>query len=419
MKRKFEKNLEKQTDKSRLLSAGYLKQYLDTFIIELSENGYTELTVKGYEDSVSHFATWLQKKNISLESISDKVISDFAKHHCRCPGGRRDNHVSQQYANRVRRFVLYLCQKRIITFKVNPPKTLAQQSYLAKFQESLQCRGLSPRTIEQYIYSINSLLPLLGDNPKKYNSIHIRNVICDVATKSSRCVTKKLTKALRVYLRFLTAEGNCRPDLDAAVPTVAEWKLSSLPKYITENELERVIAACDIHTQQGIRDRAIILLLSRLGLRAGDIINIAIDDIDWNEGTLRVCGKGRRETRLPLTQEVGNAILVYLENSRPRVSIDKLFLCLRAPFRPFPVSCGISSIVSAALARAGIANPPSRGASLLRHTAATNMLRNGATLETVATVLRHRSLDMTGYYAKVDIPRLLKIAQPWPEGALC
>jgi site-specific recombinase XerD len=413
------KKFEKQIDRLHFLSAGYLKPYLNTFIIDLSKKGYTELTIKIYEYSIEHFATWLQKKCIQLENINNKVIDDFAKHRYRCPGSRKINKVSKKYVSRVRRFIFYLYKQGIIAFNVKSTKTLTPPLYLEKFKDSLQCRGLAPKTIEQYQYSIKSLLLPLGDNPKKYNVAIIRHVICDAAKKSSRCVTKKLIKALRAYLRFLTTEGLCCPDLDAAVPIVAEWKLSSLPKYITTNELERIIAACDIHTQQGIRDRAIILLLSRLGLRAGDIINMNIDDIDWNEGTLRVCGKGRRETLLPLTQDVGDALLTYLEKARPPVLIDKLFLCLNAPYRPFPFSNGISSVVSAALFRAGITNPPSRGANLLRHTAATNMLRNGATLETVSAVLRHRSLDMTGYYAKVDVPRLTKIAQPWPEGALC
>lgn len=409
-----------ETDNRRFLSPGYLKPYLDVFINELYVHGYTELTVKSYVDSVAHFATWLRKKCIPLEKINKKVLVDFTKHRCHCPGGRKTNKVSNAYINRVKRFICHLNQQCIITSDSDPINAkITAPLYVAQFKAFLQCRGLTIRTITQYEYSINTLLPLLGDDPKKYDSGCIRQVICELAKQSSRCVVKKLTNALRAYLRFLTTEGLCSPDLDAAVPTIAEWKLSSLPKYITANELQQVITACDINTQQGVRDLAIILLLGRLGLRASDVMNMCIDDIDWQKGTLRVTGKGRREVLLPLTQEVGDALLNYLEKFRPQVPIDKLFLCLRAPYRSFPFSSGISSVVSAALSRAGIMHPPSRGASLLRHTAATNMLRKGATLETVSAVLRHQSLDMTTYYAKVDIPRLLKIAQPWPEGAPC
>lgn len=164
-----------------------------------------------------------------------------------------------------------------------------------------------------------------------------------------------------------------------------------------------------------LRDRAIILLLSRLGLRARDVSEMKINDINWQEGTLKVCGKNKKEVLLPLPQEVGNAILSYIEKARPLIAIDTLFLCLNAPYRAFVTSSNVSCIVRSALTRANILNPPSCGAHLLRHTAATNMLRKGASLETVSAVLRHASLDMTVYYAKVDIPRLSRIAQPWPE----
>ena len=180
-----------------------------------------------------------------------------------------------------------------------------------------------------------------------------------------------------------------------------------------------MIASCDEDLRGGLRNRAVLLLLARLGLRAGDIVNLRLEDIDWDEGTLRVLGKGRREVRLPLPQDAGDALLIYLEQARPPVTIDRVFLCLCAPYRAFTSSVVVSNIVRSALARAGISNPPSRGTNLLRHSAATSMLRAGATLDAVSTVLRHRSLDTTTHYAKVDIAMLKPIAQPWPGGAPC
>lgn len=168
-----------------------------------------------------------------------------------------------------------------------------------------------------------------------------------------------------------------------------------------------------------MRDRAIILLLARLGLRAGDIVNMGIDDINWSDGTLTVWGKGKKESRLPLPQDAGDAILVYLDTVRPHVALKSLFLCLNAPYRSLGSSSTVSNIARAALTRSGIANLPSFGAHLLRHSAATSLLQTGATLETVSALLRHSSLDMTVYYAKVDIPNLLKITQAWPEGISC
>jgi integrase len=180
-----------------------------------------------------------------------------------------------------------------------------------------------------------------------------------------------------------------------------------------------LIASCDLTTTHGIRDRAILLLLARLGLRAGDIRTMCLDDPAWDHGTLRVCGKGRREVQLPLPQDAGEALLDYLDRARPVVDEDRMFLRSRAPYRPFARSSCIAGIIRRALERAKISNAPSQGASLLRHSAATGMLRAGATLDAVGAVLRHRSADMTAHYAKVDILMLQRIAQPWPGDASC
>jgi integrase len=158
-----------------------------------------------------------------------------------------------------------------------------------------------------------------------------------------------------------------------------------------------------------------MLLLLRLGLRAGDIASMRPADIDWQEATLLVRGKGRRDVRLPLPQDAGDAVLDYLEHERPRVTIDRLFLCANAPFRALRSGGAVSDIVRGALRTAGIENPPSRGANLIRHTTATTMLRAGATLNEIGTILRHKSPDTTAHYAKVDVATLQQIAQPWPR----
>ena len=180
-----------------------------------------------------------------------------------------------------------------------------------------------------------------------------------------------MTTALRGYLRFLAAHGVCRPWLDRAVPVIPQWRLSALPRYLPPADVERLIASCDLTKPHGIRDKAILLLLARLGLRAGDILGMRLDDIEWDEGTLRVRGKGRREVRLPLPQDAGDALLDYLERARPRVDDDRMFLRSSAPYRSFAGPCAISDVVRLALKRAGIADPPSRGTNLLRHSAAT------------------------------------------------
>jgi integrase len=192
-----------------------------------------------------------------------------------------------------------------------------------------------------------------------------------------------------------------------------------LPRYLSANDVERVIASCDQLSRRRLRDRAILLLLSRLGLRAGDVAALTLQDIDWAAGILHVSGKARRRVRLPLPQDVGDAILAYIEQERPRVEESTVFLTMIAPYKAFSASGNVSTVVARALERAGITDAPSTGASLLRHSAATAMLRSGATLEAVGTVLRHRSLDMTAHYAKVDIAMLKLVAQPWPGEQTC
>jgi site-specific recombinase XerD len=234
-----------------------------------------------------------------------------------------------------------------------------------------------------------------------------------------RSDAKRLSNALRALLRFQILRGHSQVGLDAIIPTVPQWKLSSLPRYLEPDVVERVIAACDRSTPNGLRDYAIILLLARLGFRAGDVMEMKISDVNWSCGTIVVRGKQRRESRLPLPQDVGDALLAYLKKGRPRVSLESMFLCMQAPFRPFVTSTPVASVVRKALKRAGVKNAPWQGAHLLRHSAATAMVRSGCTLETVAMVLRHKSMDTAAHYAKVDIGMLETVVQPWPAGASC
>jgi site-specific recombinase XerD len=280
-------------------------------------------------------------------------------------------------------------------------------------------RGIKARTIDRYEWLIEKMLPMLGSNPAKYDASSVRQSLLRTVKELSCSYAKTYVIALRAFLRFLAAHGRCRSHLDRAVPIVPEWKLSALPRYLETADVERVIASCDLSKPCGIRDRAILLLLARLGLRAGDITAMRLDDLDWHAGTIRVRGKGRTEVRLPLPQDAGEAVIEYLTKARPRVDTNRVFLCVNAPVRPFATSAAVSDIVRFALQRAGIQNPPSRGAHVLRHSAATAMLRAGASLDLVAAVLRHKSPDMTAYYAKVHVELLREIAQPWPEESSC
>ena len=395
-----------------------LKPYLLNFTKHLSGKGYTPLSVKGYVDSISHLGTWLNKQGISLKDVNSNTINQFARHRCCCPGARKKLSVSKKYVNRAQRFIIYLHQQGIIHDNFTSSNHSLPLSII-QFSEFLHLRGLSSKTISRYMCSINIILPLLGSKSKDYDAKIIKQVIFQLSKRYAPGGLKSLTTALRSYLRFLAVEEQCIPDLDRTVPTVANWSLSSMPKYIVAEEIKQVINSCDIHRLKGLRDRAIILLLSRLGLRAGDIVDMKLGHINWRDGTLHLLGKGHREDCLPLPQDAGDAILDYIEKGRPPVKIAEVFLCLNAPYRPFSSSAVVSSLVASAITRSGIATPASCGAHLLRHSAATEMLRSGATLETVSSILRHRSVNMTGYYAKDDMPMLATIVQPWPEVKPC
>jgi integrase/recombinase XerD len=274
-------------------------------------------------------------------------------------------------------------------------------------------------TMARYQRMLRPFLEALGEEPSRYTVSTIRGYVIKHVGDVGRGETKDAVTAIRAFLRFLVAEGRVHSALQHCVPTVPQWRLSSLPRYLDAPDVERVLTSCDLTTGHGLRDHAILLLLARLGLRAGDVVRMTLDDIDWRGGTLRVHGKGRREVRLPLPQDVGDAVLAYLERKRPQSSSERLFLVVKAPTRPIATSATISDIVRFALERVGIKNPPSRGAHLLRHSAATAMLRAGGSLDTIATVLRHRSPETTAYYAKVDVAMLQQVAQPWPGGAVC
>jgi integrase len=218
--------------------------------------------------------------------------------------------------------------------------------------------------------------------------------------------------ALRSLLRYLYLEGDLRADLTGAIPRVASWRLVGVPKGLTEAQLRRLLRSCDRRRRAGRRDYAVLLLLARLGLRAGEVAALQLNDIDWKDAALVVRGKGRREARLPLPADVGEALSAYLRFARPPTSARHVFVRVRAPH------AGMASNAVTALVRRRslLAGVDAIGAHRLRHTAATAMLRAGSSLEEIAQVLRHRSVDTTSIYAKVDRVALRALAQPWPGG---
>jgi site-specific recombinase XerD len=282
-----------------------------------------------------------------------------------------------------------------------------------------QQRGTCETTLSGYSRYLHEWLRDFGAEPSQWNAHSLRAFVLEKSRTSGWSTVRNCTTALRMFLRFLIVDGRCASGLEAAIPFLAHWRLAALPKYLQPEDVERLIASCDRTSPVGRRDRAILLLLARLGLRAGDIVHLCLDDIDWKDAWIHVCGKGHRQTRLPLTQEVGQAIIAYLQDSRPRTNADALFVRCQAPFRAFASHSTVSAIVNRALCRTGVVRPSRGAAHLLRHSVATSMLRQGASLQDIAALLRHRSVETTQIYAKVDITALREIAQPWPEVQPC
>lgn len=414
------RNVELKAVLAGVRPGGCVQPYLTGFAANLISAGYSLLSARDYMRSAAHLGRWMDSRNQRVDRLNEMTIIRFARHRCQCRGVRSHGQCpSGRTVARARLFAEHLAQIGIVPRLVPPPpKTMP--SPLLGFRDWMTChRGAKATTIDRYERLIERMLLLLGGDPAVYDVALVRQSLLGTVNGLSPGYAKTYVVALRAFLRFLAAQGRCRSHLDRAVPTIPEWRLSGLPRYIEADQVERVIASCDLSKPCGVRDRAILLLLARLGLRAGDITAMRLEDLDWDAGTVRVLGKGRREVCLPLPQDAGDALMEYLMKVRPRGDTDRVFLCMNAPVRPFAGSCSISDIVRFALERAGIQDPPSKGAHLLRHSAATAMLRSGAGLDLIATVLRHQSSDTTAYYAKVDIELLRQIAQPWPEESSC
>ena len=393
--------------------------YLDGYADALAKIGYSPHTIRGYLRMAAHLGCFADQCGLAIGSLDGSIAGPFRRHLSHCSCGKRNKGLFRNAVPGVTQLLTYLRSLEVIAPRSTAetaPATAGISDHFAAWM--IQHRGVTSYTRNRYQYYLSPFLAELGEDPARYDVASIRAfVIKELGTRGPGA-TRSAVTAIRAFLRFLVAEGRVAVGTEHCVPTVPLWRLSSLPRYLEDADVERVVQSCDLSKPQGLRDHAIVLLLARLGLRGGDIVAMMLSDVDWIHGTLRVLGKGRRETLLPLPQEVGDAVLAYLERGRPRADTQRMFVTVHAPIRPFATSATVSDTVRFALLRAGIHDAPTRGAHLLRHSAATSMLRAGSSLDTISTVLRHQSQDMTAYYAKVDLGMLRQVAQPWPGGAL-
>jgi integrase/recombinase XerD len=389
---------------------------IEDFANELFRRGYAAISGRRLVGSAEHIVRWAGRRGLNANDLDERAIKVFGDHLDRCRCGRYLCCDRMAVLAGARLFIAHLQGVEPATRE--PPPDPADPDLLKAFCAWMrEHRGTSDGTLYNYSGPIRALIRHFGEDPSKLDARRLRQFV--LKRRAGWASAKWCTTALRMFLRFLVAEGQCPAGLLGAIPVLAHWRLASLPRCLPPEDVERIIGSCDLFSPMGKRDRAILLLLARLGLRAGDIVQMRLRDIDWKGGWIHVSGKSRRQTRLPLSQEVGQAIVAYVQDGRPAADTDALFLRARAPFRALRSHVPVSQLVASAICRAGIKRPARGAAHLLRHSIASSMLRSGASLQDISALLRHRSTETTQIYAKVDVTRLGQIAQPWPEVPSC
>lgn len=287
-------------------------------------------------------------------------------------------------------------------------------------QHQHRTRGLREQTLHGYERLVRLFVRAAHDggpiDPTAFNPGDVIDFILLLRDRYSPRSMKSVRTALRSFFRFLRAEGLCDERLEAAIPAVAHWRLSALPRHLSEAQLSRVLASFDPTTPFGRRDRAIVLCLSTLGLRPGEVADLCLDDLDWRSGTIHLrTRKTGRGAVLPLPREAGRAIVKYLRRGRPKSAERRVFLQHHGSSVGRPLSSNaISAVAVRAFQRAEV-DSPLAGAYVFRHTVACRLVQRGTSLKEVADFLGHRSLDTAAIYAKLDLPALRDVAMPWPE----
>ena len=398
----------------RGLDCGPLARHVETYVTLLQEQGYQPRTVREHLHLIAHVNRWLVRTGRGPRDLNEPVLARFLKHHwrrarsdygawpalCRLLGILREAGVAPPAPAKPR----------------NPAQRLADDywTYLSG------ARGLDRSTIYHYSrHSETFLTERFGCGAVRLSTLQAPEVISFVRRHVRRHGSGhalQVVTALRSFLRFLHYRGHVTTDLSPVVPAVAHWRLAGLPKHLPANDVQKVLDHCDRMTAVGRRNYAILLLLARLGLRAGEVIALHLEDIDWEKSQLTIRSKkGCGWARLPLPADVGKALAVYLRQDRPRCSCRHVFVRMVAPYVRLSDSPVIAVMTRNALLKAGVVSAR-KGAHLFRHSLATEMLRQGASLEEIGQVLRHKDPDSTAIYAKVDLDALRQLAVAWPGG---
>lgn len=386
--------------------AADLYDHLTAFTADLAKAGYAVSMQRGKRRLITPFIRWAADKRLVAGDLDEASVDAFLE----SPERRRYGHRTalQQFVEHLR--VAEVAPRR------QPETSLGELLLQRYFDHLREGQGLSPHSIAAYSPFVRSLVAALDlpQNAEAMDALAIRSHVLDGCRGRHTSFVKLQAAALRSFLRFCFLEGTITRDLSTAVPPVGRWHAVAVAPILTGEEVEQVIGAADRTTARGCRDFAILLLLARLGLRASEVIALELDDIRWEAGEIVVHGKGRLRDRLPLLADVGEALAVYLRETRGPSGSRRVFLRRIAPCVGLTQPATVSKIAREALQRAGLLPPGRVGAHIFRHSLATLMIRRGASLPEISQVLRHRSTSTTQLYAKVDLGGLRSIGLPWP-----
>jgi site-specific recombinase XerD len=395
---------------------GPLGVYMDRFAQLLRDWGYVRSTARCKLLVVEDFGWWLHRQGLGVDALDERLTERFLQE------GKLLGIGLLAYGRAAFREFLILLREIGAT---PPPQAChAEETALERierdFREYLTYeRRLADSTLKNILPPVRGFLTeRFGSGPPVLRNLS-RSDVTRFLLRHMQLLSHSriqiMAYALRTFFRFLVLRGDIAVDLSTCIPKIAEWRMSKLPKSLRADDVERLIESCNQATVMGQRDYTILLLLARLGLRASEVVAMVLDDIDWEAGELRVRGKGNRFDRLPMPEEVGKALAHYLRYGRPKCNTRRVFIRSRAPRRGFTTSVAICDVVRRALARASI-DSPRKGSHLLRHSLACEMLRKGASLDEIGEVLRHRLVNTTAIYARVDVDALRTLARPWPGG---
>ena len=397
-------------DPSRVQVRGPLEAFAPGFVAELGRLGYSPIGATLQLRLMARVSGWLEVAGLGAAGLTGEVVERFLAE--RRAAGYRDYVTARALAP----LLGYLRSVGVVSAQSRRPPRSAAERLLERFGEYLAVeRGLTAPSVDGYVHAVRPfVVQLSGDGDLDLSRLDAAQVTAFVVARcprQSRGAAKMTVTALRSLLGFLHVAGLIERSLVGAVPSAASWRLSGLPRGLEPDEVRALLDSCDQSTGSGRRDFAILTMLVRLGLRAGEVAGLRLGDVDWRAGELVVLGKGRRAERLPLPVDVGEVIASYLLDGRPSSAQDRcLFQRVKAPHRGLTTG-GVTQVVVSAARRAGLGQIH---AHRLRHTAATQMLRAGGSLEEIGQLLRHRTALTTAIYAKVDRNALRQLARPWP-----